>query len=218
MSNETNGLICAVIMDGTGGGREIGWDQIAAWKPGSGKLWIHLDFRDEGAIAWIRDNVADSQAAETLLADETRPRSVTTGDHLLVSLRGVNLNPGSDPEDMVSVRIWAGPDRIITTRHRRIMAVTDARALFAAGNGPKSIADFLVFIADGLVRYMGPTLDQLADVVDGLEGAVLNGDEDTAFKPSTSAQLRRALGQVRRQVIELPLPRAPTRGDDPPAR
>jgi zinc transporter len=211
MSDETNGLICAVIMDGTGHGREIGWDEIAAWRPGNGKLWVHLDFRDEGAISWIHDNVADPQAAETLLADETRPRSVTAGDHLLVSLRGVNLNPGSDPEDMVSVRIWAGPDRIITTRHRRIMAVNDAREQFAAGTGPQSISDFLVFIADGLVHYMGPTLDQLADTVDGLEGAVLDGDEDTEFKSSTSAELRCALGQVRRQVIELRRYLAPQR-------
>jgi zinc transporter len=31
---------------------------------------------------------------------------LTVGQSLLVILRGVNLNPGADPEDMVSVRLW----------------------------------------------------------------------------------------------------------------
>jgi zinc transporter len=211
MSEEIDGLICAVVFDGTGRGREIGWDGIAAWKPDDGFLWVHLDFRDPGAVVWLRRNIADAQAVETLLATETRPRAVAVGDHLLVCLRGVNLNPESDPEDMVSVRIWMGPERIVTTRHRRIMAVTDARDEFARGAGPKNIGDFLAFIAASLVRRMGPTLAQLEDVVDTLEGDILESDHGERRKGTDSPELRRALGRVRRQAIELRRYLAPQR-------
>jgi zinc transporter len=211
MSEEIDGLICAVVFDGTGRGREIGWDEIAAWKPGDGFLWVHLDFRDPGGVAWVRANVADAQAAETLLALETRPRAVAIGDHLLVCLRGVNLNPESDPEDMVSVRIWAGAERIVTTRHRRIMAVTDAREEFARGTGPKNTGDFLAFIAARLMRRMGPTLNQLEEQVDTLEGAILEAEDGVRQKAEDSAELRHSLGRVRRQAIELRRYLAPQR-------
>ncbi len=208
--NAQKGLICAVLFDGRGGGREVGWDAVAAWRPGAGTLWVHLDFRDPDAMAWVRANVADSQAAETLLADETRPRSVPFGDHLLATLRGVNLNPESDPDDMVSVRFWIGPDRVVTTRHRRIMAVNDAREALAAGKGPAGTGDFLVFIADRLMRRMGPTLDELSESVDALEDEVLDG-EKTGGPAASSAETRRELSRVRRQAIGLRRYLAPQR-------
>jgi zinc transporter len=43
---------------------------------------------------------------DALLAEETRPRSFPVGEGLVVILRGVNLDPGADPEDMVSPRLW----------------------------------------------------------------------------------------------------------------
>ena len=212
MSDETGGLICAVVLDGKGGGRKLDWDGIAAWKPGDGLLWVHLDFRDPNAITWVRAKVSDSQAAETLLADETRPRSLALGDRLLISLRGVNLNPESDPEDMVSVRMWLGPDIMVTTRHRRILAMTETRDLLAAGTGPFDAGGFLTLIADRLMHRMGPTLEQLADTVDELENTVVETDEDSGKSPSAnSGDLRRRLSQVRRQTIELRRYLAPQR-------
>jgi zinc transporter len=211
MSDETGGLICALAVDGKGGGQELDWAGIAAWKPGDGLLWVHLDFRDPEAIRWIRTHVTDSQAAETLLADETRPRSVAIGDRLLISLRGVNLNPESDPEDMVSVRMWLGPDIMVTTRHRRILAMTEAREHLAAGKGPRDTGGFLTFIAERLMQRMGPTLEQLADTVDDLENAIVETDDGDKAPNKDSGELRRRLSQVRRQTIELRRYLAPQR-------
>ncbi len=38
------------------------------------------------------------------------------GDGWLVILRGVNLNPGADSEDMVSIRMWIEAHRLIALR------------------------------------------------------------------------------------------------------
>ncbi|NDH95650.1 MAG: hypothetical protein EBZ13_14210, partial [Planctomycetia bacterium] len=130
-----------------------------------------------------------------VFADETRPRSVAIGDRLLISLRGVNLNPESDPEDMVSVRMWLGPDLMVTTRHRRILAMTEAREHLAAGNGPRDTGGFLTFVAERLMRRMGPTLDQLADTVDALENAIVETDDSDKTPNKDSGELRRRLSQ-----------------------
>lgn len=208
MSDEERGLICAYVLDGKGGGRALDYAGLAQeWnaerRPGEGPVWVHLDFRDPTAQAWVRENVPDPQAVETLLADETRPRSVAAGDALLVTLRGVNLNPGSDPEDMVSIRIWVSANRVVSTRHRRIMAINDAREALEGGHGPRESGDILAFIADWLMRRMGPTLDTLADTIDDLEGLVLEEETDPDPQKSSSSGLRRELGNLRREVIEL---------------
>ena len=44
MEMNNDGLIAAYILDGTGGGKHLGWDGIAAWKPEQGILWVHLDY------------------------------------------------------------------------------------------------------------------------------------------------------------------------------
>lgn len=211
MATTRDGPICAVILDGEGGGREIGWDEIDAWTAEKGHLWVHLDWAAAGSAEWLAANVPQSEMVEALLADETRPRSVPHGDHLLVTLRGVNLNPGQDPEDMVSLRAWIGPERTITTRHRRIMAVQDARDRFARGRGPKGPGEMLVFIADRLVERMGPTLDELADAVDELEATVLEDEKPAVGVRLEGPELRRRLAEVRRQVIALRRYLAPQR-------
>ena len=49
-----------------------------------------------------------------VLADEMRPRISLVGDGVLLTLCGVNLNENASPEDMVSIRPWIDPHRIIS--------------------------------------------------------------------------------------------------------
>lgn len=58
---------------------------------------------------WLEQNLSslDPLSLDALLQDETRPRAETMQDGTHINLRGVNTNPGADPEDMVSIRIWA---------------------------------------------------------------------------------------------------------------
>jgi zinc transporter len=134
---ENDGLICAYLLDGRGGGRAIGWTEIASWQPQDGLLWVHLDRAGSEARRWLQEvSGLDPVIAGALLAEEVRPRELRVEDALLVVLRGVNLNPGADPEDMVGIRIWLEPTRVVTVRHRRLMAVTDLREAFAVKRGP----------------------------------------------------------------------------------
>ncbi len=58
-----------------------------------------------------------------LTAQETRPRCTVRGDGVLLLLRGVNLNPGAAPEDMVSVRLWLQAHRVVGVWLRPLRAV-----------------------------------------------------------------------------------------------
>jgi Mg2+ and Co2+ transporter CorA len=156
MTNDQNeidetGLICAYELDGHGGGRSMAWQDIGTSSSPGRTRWIHLDFRAPHACEWIRqDSGIDSLVADALLDDDSRPRVVEHGDGLLIILRGVNTNPGADPEDMVSIRIWLEEERIISTRRRRLLSIQAIQDDITAGVGPRSSADFLVNLVNKL--------------------------------------------------------------------
>lgn len=203
LMNEDTGLIAAHLLDGNGGARSCDWDAIRGWQPEQGVLWVHLDYTSDAARRWARDDSGlDPLVVDALFQEETRPRSVEAGDGVLVWLRGVNTNPGAEPEDMVSIRIWVDRHRIVTTRHRRLLSVEDLRAALAAGHGPRGPGEFLVQISDRLVARMADVIDGIDEQVAGLEDQVL---------VSESHRLRPELADVRRQIISLRRYLAPQR-------
>lgn len=128
MEANSGALLFAYRLDGRGGGRELGWDECRGREPGTGVLWMHLERTNPATRLWLQnESRLDPWAVEVLLAEETRPRCLALEDGLIVILRGVNLNPGADPEDMVSIRVFAEADRLITLRHRPLLAAQDLR-------------------------------------------------------------------------------------------
>ena len=201
--SESDGLIAACVLDGRGGGLELDWPGIRDWTAEDGILWVHLERTGDEAVNWLQqESGIDPVFCDALLAEEVRPRSLQVQENMLVVLRGVNLNPGADPEDMVGVRIWIEPRRIISLRQRRLMAVNDIREALAAGRGPSGPGDFLVQLADRLIDRMGPVITDLDDEVDQLESDVVTVH---------SAELRSKLGDVRHTAIGLRRYLAPQR-------
>jgi zinc transporter len=197
------GLIEAFILDGKGGGQRVGWKEIQEWTVTAGLLWIHLNFEAPEAQRWIKEEgQLEEVVGDVLLADESRPRVTAFDDGLLVALRGVNLNPGADPEDMVSLRIWAEKNRIITTRRRKLLSVADLCSAIEKGRGPRTSGEFLEDVADRLMSRMGGVVDDLEDKVAELEEAVLTKE---------SHELRPMLASIRRDAIYLRRYMAPQR-------
>ena len=200
---KSESLVFAFLVDEQGGGREAWWPQIDAWKPEDGLLWLHFDRAAPETSHWLKNHGGlDPVVIDALLQQDSRPRCLAVGDGLLVALRGVNLNPGADPEDMVALRLWIEGRRIITTRHRKVMASQDLRERVAGRHGPKSAGDFLVQLAEALTARMAPTIDALDERVDKLE--------DTA--PAARGEGAGAeLAQLRRQAILIKRHLAPQR-------
>lgn len=197
------GLIHALLLDGRGGAEKLDWTEVANWSPEQGCLWLHLNFEQPNVAQWLRGNSNLTElAAEALLSQETRPRAQGLGNELLLALRGVNLNPGSDPEDMVSIRLWTDGQRIITTCRRHLLSTSDVLERIETGNGPVDVADLIVDLIDRIVRRMCDTVDSLEDEVMALEEQVLSDAPNT---------LRYDLAQLRKQTIALRRYLAPQR-------
>ncbi|MGJ8686770.1 MAG: zinc transporter ZntB, partial [Spongiibacteraceae bacterium] len=113
---------------------------------------------------------------------------------LLMALRGVNLAPQADPEDMVSVRLWMDEHRIISSRKRRLLSVDDITQRLNDNRGPKNSAEFLSQLCEQLIRRIAGPIEDIEDKLDSLEETLLS---------SPRAKLRNELSQLRRQIISL---------------
>jgi len=199
---DKDGLICAYRLDGEGGGQETDWTGVRAWKPGDGLLWVHLDRSAQAAQDWLGKSGLNPLVADALLADDSRPRSAVFENGVLVNLRGANFNPGADPEDMVSIRVWLEPGRIVSTRRLKLLAVDGLRDDLARGKGARTGPGFLIRLTQGLTDRVLVIVDAIADTLDELEDALVAGDMD---------MLGERLMPLRRQTIALRRHLAPQR-------
>jgi len=103
---------------------------------------------------------------------------------------------------MVSLRLWLEPERIVTSRHRPLMAVNDIRERIGRGRGPKDSGDFLVEVAGRLVNRMSPVIENLDEMEDDLEDQMVTGERQ---------EIRTKLAELRRQAISLRRYLAPQR-------
>jgi sugar (pentulose or hexulose) kinase len=90
-------------LDGQGTGAPLDWNPGEPLPPRDGLPWLHLNYADRDVREWLLDSgLLTPPVAESLLDEETRPRVLHHGNGLLLTLRGVNLNPGAEPEDIVA--------------------------------------------------------------------------------------------------------------------
>jgi zinc transporter len=189
----TSHLIHAYKLDGKGKGKAITKNFTPATK-GSEFTWIHLDATHAETEAFLTKEVKglDTLVLKALVAGETRPRMEQVGDGVLLILRGVNLNPNTDPEDMVSIRFWVTKNQVISTRRRKLKAVVDMEEKIKAGQGPKDVGDLLCSLTARLFERMEPVLSTLDETTDDIEEQVLE---------SAGVELREAIVKVRKQAI-----------------
>lgn len=190
-----HGLIYGFLLDGSGGGRQLDWDGVRGWQPSDGYLWVHLDRTAPETADWLqREAGVDPLVCQALLAEETRPRALVIQDGVLMMLRGVNLTPGAEPDELVSLRFWIGPSRIITLRHMPMLGVRDVRVDLQCGRGPRNAADLLVDLIGKIVDRIDHVVGAVDDMVDALEDEVLSGK---------GRDLRARLAETRRQAARL---------------
>lgn len=195
MQSINDGLLQARLLDGQGGDTHMAWDSIQGWTPEAGLLWVHLDFTSPKVRNWLtQESGLDPLVADALIADETRPRCISIAGGLLISLRGVNINPGAEPEDMVSIRLFCDGKRIISTRRRKLMSVLDIADSLDTGHGPRTAGEWIATLAGRLVERMSDVVQDMEDRLDAAEDSLL---------VDSSQDLRMELLGLRREAIML---------------
>jgi zinc transporter len=179
-------FVFGYLLDGAGGGKQI--DESFS---DEGPVWLHIDYSTGSAEQWLRDRGVETQIVESLVRGDTRPRTFKTDDGVLIVLRGININPGADPEDMVSVRILMEPNRIISVRQRRLLSVQDVRDSIEKGRGPRNLPDVVTDLIERLA-------DRISSFVDDIEERV--AQYETAVESRSLSEIRAEVSALRRQT------------------
>ena len=192
---QKNHPVRAFLLDKKGSALELTYEELDGIDRIDKILWVHFDYSSKEAMEWIRNKSnIDSVAIDVLLTEETRPRTTVLGEALLIALRGVNLNPNSKPEDMISIRLYISPNMIISTRKRNLLSVTEIIEDLKSGIGPKSSSEFLVQLTLRVTDRMDNVIDEIQDRTDFLEENLID---------STTTELRNEILSIRRETIVL---------------
>ncbi|MEJ2762721.1 CorA family divalent cation transporter [Photobacterium sp. MCCC 1A19761] len=113
--------------------------------------WYHCQRDAAGLRDWLEAQALPEAIIDSLLTDDTRPRfEQFNHDCFLMILRCINLNEGSAPDDMLSLRILWYKGALISTRKLSSRAVSNLVKQLEAGAGPDSLPSLLVDISNGI--------------------------------------------------------------------
>lgn len=161
--------------------------------------WLHGDYQNKKIQEWIAEKLQlPALVSEALMDENPKPRCLATDQGILIVLRGVNLNPQSNPEDMVALRIWIQEGLIITLRHRRVMAAQELYRKLDTGEGPKDIPHWLIQCIQRMLELAHEVVETIDDKVDEMEEAML-APQDHHSKEDF-ADLRRSIVRLRRHL------------------
>lgn len=189
------GLIHALHISKTGKVRHLTSEDIDFRPKNNGFVWLHFNRNHADTERFINnDTETDQNASLTLLAEDSRPRTIADKGNILLNLRGVNLNAGSEAEDMIGIRFYIQNDRILSLESRPLRATSAVANRLERSATPMTTGGFIAMYAQMLLENMGPTVTELNEQVDSLEETI---DDLMASKSRTQ------IGELRRQAILL---------------
>ncbi len=196
-------LLFGRVLDGRGGGRPIEWAEAQGWVPETPDevMWLHLCRTKPGVQEWIETHLgAPEPTAELLTSDQTRPRAFRDGETLVGTLRGINFNPGAEPEDMISMQLWSDGRRLVTLRRHPLQTPREVLAAIDRGDGPPDAGATITLLAELLIARMSQSIVDMNTVLDRLE------DDD----PDEHAErMLRQISAIRRNCLALKRHMAP---------
>ena len=166
-------LLFGRVLDGRGGGRAIAWEEAVGWQPAApGEvLWLHICRTRDGVQRWLEQDLGIPEpTAELLTSDQTRPRAFREDQTLVGTLRGINFNPGAQPEDMISMQFWSDGHRLITLRRHPLQTPRDVLSQIDRGYGPVDAGATITLLAEYMIARMSKSIVDMNDVLDELEG------------------------------------------------
>lgn len=163
--------------------------------------WVHLDASHENTRQWLTEEATflDDIIIDALLAKETRPRILEFSKGILVILRGLPSNPNEAMEDLVSLRIWVDPVRIISLERRVSTFSEDFDHILLKSKGPKTAGDFIGLLNTLWVKPLDSFVRTLEDEVDDIEEGLI--DEADGSHQTDIVTIRKKAIILRRHLI-----------------
>ena len=163
--------------------------------------WVHLLSDHSDSESTLIDLGLSSSVQEGLLAQDTRPKSIPLEGGTLVYLRALNLNANSEPEDMVSVRLWVTEKLIVTTTRlgRDLRSIEETFEEAKKPERIKDAGDFLCLLIDSITDKICAQIERCEDKLDSLENEM--DLENDSIDRAEIIHLRRQSAQVKRFVM-----------------
>ena len=172
-----NGLIFAWEILGDGKGHKLDWKGVKDGWNQPGLFWIHLNFEDSIALDWLRNHSGvDSSLLPYLLSDDSRPGAFVHDNKLLMIIRGINSNEDSNPEDLVSLRLYLAPNQLISLRRRRVQTIEEMDRNIVEGKGVKNSGQFLIDVISKEVDHIGNHVEKLEEEVTQIERLLIESE------------------------------------------
>jgi zinc transporter len=111
-----------------------------------------------------------------LTSDDSRPRAFREGQALVATLRGVNFNPGAEPEDMVSIQVWSDGARVYTLRRHSMQTTREVVRDLDAGHGPRDAGGLITSLVERMIARMNTSIVDMNEAIDELELAPVQDD------------------------------------------
>lgn len=195
-------LLFAFEFTPDGGARRLTWQDIVsgpAERPGV-RRWLHLNRLSPEVHAWLNETSGiDELIDRSLLQEDTRPRAARQGNGILVNLRGINMSEGSQPEDMIAIRMWMTAGVVVSLRAFHIKAAQDLRDQIMAGEVPESSGAIVTLLASRLTDGIEPIVAELDAQSDDFEDDLLGAD--ASLPQSALSDFRRKVLSIRRYII-----------------
>lgn len=188
------------VLDGRGGARPIGWAEGREWRPAApGEvLWLHLCRNDPALPGWLDSLGVPEPTAELLVGAATRPRAFREGNALVATLRGINFNPGAEPEDMVAMHLWSDGARLLTLRRLPLKSPREVLTVVDAGAGPGDAGSLITALLESMIAQMGRSIVDMNDEIDCMEE--VDPDIGTAALLDKIAMIRRNCLALKRHM------------------
>lgn len=155
-------------------------------------VWQCLDYQDAQTPKILSEFGLDAITIDILCAEDTRPRYFEHGQGFVFILRGVNLNPGAEPDDMISLRVYIDDCNLITLYRRELKAISTQR-VDNTTNSWDCFWQLVGKMADNILEVSSDISDRSIE----MEEKVVDADNLRDF------DLRSDLGELRRQIVSM---------------
>ncbi|MCL2896757.1 zinc transporter ZntB [Brenneria tiliae] len=192
---QSTGAVYAYQLNGAGGIAPIGDDEVVTdAKP----CWLHLDSTQPASAHWLtKTTLVPDSVRDALLGESVRPRVTRLGEGTMITLRSINRNENSRPDQLVAIRVFITDKLIISTRRRKLLAIDEVLADLQEGHGPTDSGSWLVAIAEALTDHTSDFIDDLHEKIVDLEEDLL---EQKIPQQGELALIRKQLIVLRRYM------------------
>lgn len=155
------------------------------------QTWLHLSGVEELDSLDVPPDVLVH-----LVDDGTRPFLLEVEGGFVINLRAVNFSADHPIEDMISIRCWLKPDRLVTVTKQPVRAVGLLKQRATPEDPPARIWTQLT---TDLIENMAAVIRDLHDHADDIEDGIVDAEQDTPA--ARLSDLRRTLIRIARFLV-----------------